>query len=209
MWFGGFQPLTLSDYPATVAAIVFAQGCNFRCRFCHNCTLLPLPSGGEGLMAEEEVVSTLEQRKGKLEGLVVSGGEPTLQADLPEFLARVRELGYKIKLDSNGSRPEMVKSLLREGLLDYVAMDIKAPFHEYARICGVAVDTDAIGASIALIAASGVAHHFRTTFVEALMTPEDLEEAKRLVPVGSRHIVQKFQPEHALDPGLRYGSSNS
>lgn len=160
-------------------------------------------------MTEGEVLVALEKHNGRLEGLVVSGGEPTLQADLPEFLVRVRELGYKIKLDSNGSRPEMVKLLLREGLLDYIAMDIKAPFHEYARICGVAVDTDAIEASIALIAASGVAHHFRTTFVEALMTPEDLEEVKQLVPAQSRHIVQEFQPEHALDPGLRCGCSNS
>ena len=205
MWFGGFQPFTLSDYPACVAAIAFAQGCNFRCRFCHNTTLLHAPVPGTGLMSDDFVVKELENRRGRLKGLVVSGGEPTLQEDLPHFLSRIKELGYKVKLDTNGSRPGVIQRLLKQELLDYVAMDVKSTMEGYAGLCGVPVSTDDIQASIALIAASGISHHFRTTFGAPFMTEEALTQIKSLIPPGSSHIIQTFKPEFALDPELRGG----
>jgi len=154
-------------------------------------------------MTDDFIVTELEKRRGKLEGLVVSGGEPTLQEDLPQFLLRVKELGYKIKLDTNGSRPELLQHLAGEGLLNYIAMDVKAPVDAYERLCGAPVSTDALRASIAFIAGSGIAHHFRTTYVKPLMTPEDLNGIKALIPAGSTHIIQPFNPEFALDPELR------
>ncbi len=203
MWFGGYQPFTLSDYPSCVAAIAFAQGCNFRCRYCHNGSLLEMPESDSRLMKDEDVLARLNSCKGKLEGLVVSGGEPTLQKDLPAFLSQVKQLGLRIKLDTNGSQPEMISALLGKGLLDYVAMDIKAPMKHYTRVCGVPVAINSVARSISLVANSGIAHHFRTTYVEPLMSREDLEIIKSLLPSHSMHVIQPFSSKHALDPLLR------
>lgn len=203
MLFGGFQPFTLSDYPSCIAAIAFAQGCNFRCRFCHNVSLLPMLAKHDELLSSEDVLAKLAPKAGKLEGLVVSGGEPTLHQDLPDFLDQVKRLGFKIKLDTNGSRPSMLAEVLRLRLVDYIAMDVKGPLADYSRICGVPVVTDAISESISLVAGAGVAHHFRTTFSEQLMSSADLDRVKSTVPEGSKHITQAFQPQHALDPTLR------
>jgi pyruvate formate lyase activating enzyme len=203
MWFGGFQPFSLSDYPGCIAAIAFAQGCNFRCRFCHNASLLPLAQKKNNLMSSEDVLAKLMLRQGKLEGVVVSGGEPTLQEDLPDFLHQVKKMGLKIKLDTNGSHPKMLTKILGGNLLDYIAMDIKAPFNGYDAMCGVPVSSEAIKTSIHLVANAGIAHHFRTTFVEALLTKADLARIKAETPDKSSHIVQVFQPRHALDPWLR------
>ncbi|NLV46967.1 MAG: anaerobic ribonucleoside-triphosphate reductase activating protein [Candidatus Hydrogenedentes bacterium] len=203
MLFGGFQPFTLSDYPSCIAAIAFAQGCNFRCRFCHNASLLPMLAKHDELLSSEDILAKLAPKAGKLEGLVVSGGEPTLHQDLPDFLDQVKRLGFKIKLDTNGSRPIMLAEVLRLRLIDYIAMDVKGPLADYSRICGVPVVTDAIRESISLVAGAGIAHHFRTTFSEQLMSSADLDRVKSTVPEGSKHITQAFQPQHALDPTLR------
>lgn len=155
------------------------------------------------LLSSEDVLAKLAPKAGKLEGLVVSGGEPTLHQDLPDFLDQVKRLGFKIKLDTNGSRPSMLAEVLRLRLVDYIAMDVKGPLADYSRICGVPVVTDAISESISLVAGAGVAHHFRTTFSEQLMSSADLDRVKSTVPEGSKHITQAFQPQHALDPTLR------
>ena len=200
MRFGGFQPFTLSDYPGRTAAIVFAQGCNFRCPFCHNGSLLSAVADERDLVPEEMVLAELRRRHGLVEGLVVTGGEPTLQAALPAFLGKVKALGLLVKLDTNGSRPEMLARLLRAGLVDYVAMDVKAPREKYDLLVGVKAPLDAVRKSIRLIAGSGVVHHFRTTAPPALLSARDLETIRRELPADSPHRVQEFKPEHALDP---------
>jgi pyruvate formate lyase activating enzyme len=203
MKIGGFQPFTLSDFPGRVAAIVFTQGCNFRCPFCHNGALIPFQAPENALISQDYVLAYLEERRGRLDGVVVTGGEPTLQPDLEDFLRRVKALGLQVKLDTNGSRPETVAALLDEGLLDYVAMDVKAPLEYYPRLTGSRVPARAMEDTIALLTHSGVEHEFRTTYVEPLLTEADLRAIRALLPPRALHRIQKFNPEHALDPALR------
>ncbi len=203
MRFGGFQPFTLSDYPGRMAAIAFTQGCNFRCPFCHNGALLPMAAPEETLVPEAVVLDHLYRRRGKLDGLVVSGGEPTLQKALPGFLRRVKDLGFLVKLDTNGSRPDVLRRLLEDGLVDFVAMDIKATPEKYGRLSGVdGVSWGCIEESIAAVTWSGVEHLFRTTMVPALLTPQDLHRIRELLPESSPHKIQQFNPENALEPAL-------
>lgn len=200
MRIGGLQKFTLSDFPNTPAAIVFTQGCNFRCPFCHNGELLPARGNHE--INRETVIEWLLSKKGKLEGVVISGGEPTLHHDLPEFLTEIRSMGYKVKLDSNGSRPEMVSHIIDQHLVDYIAMDIKAPWHKYNLLCGREVDSYAIQESIKIIANSGVEHLFRTTFATPLLSHEDLQIIKAYLPPESAHLIQVFKKELARCPSL-------
>jgi len=151
----------------------------------------------------EHVFAFLRDRRGKLDGVVVTGGEPTIQPRLAPFLRQVKALGYHVKLDTNGGRPEVVAALLEEGLIDYLAMDIKAPLACYERLAGRRVPRDTLEESIALVARSGVEHEFRTTVVEALLSAEDVRRIRAIVPSGSPHRLQPFQPQHALDPALR------
>ena len=162
MKIGGFQPFTLTDYAGHVAAIVFTQGCNFRCPYCHNARLLPIDRPESELIPEAYVFDHLAKRRRQLDGLVITGGEPTIQGDLPRFIRKARRLVPSIKLDSNGSRPEVIRRLLEEGLLDYIAMDIKAPLDRYESVVRRPADTDSLQTSIELIKNSGVPHEFRT-----------------------------------------------
>jgi pyruvate formate lyase activating enzyme len=143
-------------------------------------------------------------RTGRLDGVVISGGEPTIQPDLATFLYKVRTMGYLIKLDTNGSRPEVLTKLLEEDFVDYIAMDIKAPRYRYDEIAGAHLsDVKRIPESIALIASSGICHEFRTTVVKLLLSYFDVRMIRACIPQGSPHRLQKFYPEHALDPLLR------
>jgi len=160
------------------------------------------PSTGE-LIPLEEVFLFLEKRRTQLNSVVVSGGEPTLQPDLSVFFHRVSSMGYQIKLDTNGSRPEVLAELFLECLVDFIAMDIKAPLELYDRLTGVHAPKEQLKESIALIAQSGIDHEFRTTVVEPLLSERDLQAIQAMVPYGSRHRLQEFRPETALDPVLR------
>ena len=200
MRIGGFVPVSLCDYPCRVAAVVFTQGCNFHCPFCHNGHLVE--SGGT-LLDESMVLARLDERRAHLGGVVISGGEPTLQPDLGEFLARLKSLGLEVKLDTNGSRPDVLEMLFAAQLVDYVAMDIKAPWTTYDRLTGGARDTILLRRSLRLIAGSGLPHEFRTTRVDPLLSADDCAEIARQVPEGSMHKWQRFRPEHSLDPALR------
>lgn len=191
MIIGGYHPLTLSDYPGTPAAVLFLQGCNWRCSYCHNRRLLPLQPPRPPL-SFSSIFRQLQQRAGKIEGVVFSGGEPTLHTDLDRYMLPVKELGLKIKLDTNGTDPAAVRRLLNAGLLDYIAMDIKAPFASYEQITGCPVDTAILAESIALIAASGVDHQFRTTWDRSQLSEADIAEIKRSLPAGSPHLLQKM-----------------
>lgn len=202
MKIGGFHPLSLSDYPGHVAAVVFAQGCNFRCPFCHNGGLLTMDIPYDKLISEGELFAHLQQRRDHLDGVVVTGGEPTLQAALLDFLWRIKNMGFAVKLDTNGSRPSIIRKLLTDGVVDYIAMDVKAPLHLYNKLCGVNVMIQRIEESIALISNSGVDHEFRTTFVESLLTEKDIDIIKSIIPSGSKYRLQEFRPEYALEPSL-------
>ncbi len=201
MKIGGLQRFTLSDYPGCPAAVVFTQGCNFRCPFCHNGALLA-PVNDARQISETEVLGFLEKRKQQLGGVVISGGEPTLQPDLAEFIGKIKEMGFAVKLDTNGSNPEVLEKLLKDGLVDYIAMDIKAPLAKYDTLCGVNTDTRSICRSIAIIAKT-TNHHFRTTWVKPLLDENDISKAGELLPASSKYVIQPFHPAMALDPSLR------
>jgi pyruvate formate lyase activating enzyme len=203
MRLGGFEPFTTSDFPGRLAAIVFSQGCNFRCPFCHNGTLLG-PRPAADLLQCRDFFAFLERRQGLLSGVVVSGGEPTLQEGLAGFCRRLKEMGFAVKLDTNGSHPQVISDLIEAQLLDYIAMDIKAPLGRYDLLAGRAGAGGQIKSAIALIAQSGLPHHFRTTHVRPLLSAEDLQAVQELVPPGSTHRIQPFIAAVALDPALRH-----
>ena len=197
---------SLSDYPGKIAAVVFTRGCNFRCPFCHNGSLIPLHSKGQLVIPHEHFFQFLACHNDCRDGVVVSGGEPTIHNELPGFLKKIKDTGYAVKLDTNGSRPEMIKKVLDDKLVDYIAMDIKAPLEKYEILAGCCLtsgDINNIKESIYLIAKSGIDHEFRTTVVEPLLSPQDLHRIQQLIPAGSRYKLQKFCPEHAFDPKLR------
>ena len=163
----GLQKMTLLDYPGKVACTVFLQGCNYRCPFCHNSELLPRK--GEEFMTEEEFLSFLKKRQGLLDAVCVSGGEPTLYKDLPRLLKAIKDLGYLVKLDTNGSDPGVLQALVKDGLIDYVAMDIKNSPARYGETVGLSkVDMEAIEESIRFLLSDAVAYEFRTTVVAQL-----------------------------------------
>ena len=200
MRIGGLERFTLTDFPGTPAAVIFTRGCNFRCPYCHNGSLLTSKPGSDDALSEERVLSFLESRRGRLSGVVVSGGEPTIQPDLPQFLTLIREMRFAVKLDTNGSRPKMIETVVSEGLVDYIAMDVKAPPELYPKLSGVPADTDAVMRSISLIASSGLPHLFRTTVPPGLLTARDVAAIQALIPKGSPHITQPCRTENALYP---------
>lgn len=193
MLIGGFQSFTLSDFPGTPAAIVFTQGCNFKCPYCHNRHLWSTSVQHSSHM-EESVLGFMQKSTGMLEGLVITGGEPTLQPDLKRFVSEIKALGFAVKLDTNGSDPQCLRELLGNNLIDYIAMDVKAPFRKYNLLCGTAVNTATIGESIEVIGSSGVPHHFRTTLYPVLLSDGDVQEIKTLIPEMSRYVVQPYIP---------------
>jgi pyruvate formate lyase activating enzyme len=198
MRIGGLQKTSLIDFPGRVSAVVFLQGCNMRCPFCHNPELV-LPHAFDKPMDEADLFSFLRRRVGQLDGIVISGGEPTVHRDLPDFVTRIRALGYAVKLDTNGSNPAMLGAMLGGGLLDYVAMDVKGPPGEYKRFCGANIPGEAVTQSIRAIIDSGVAHEFRTTAVPGLHTLEVLLETAACVRGADRYVVQAFRPSVCLD----------
>ncbi len=208
MKIGGYQPCSLCDYPGQVSAVVFTQGCNFRCPFCHNAALLPRAAPAGRLLSGDWVREQLGRRRGQLDAVVVSGGEPTLQGGLAEFLRALRRMGFRIKLDTNGSRPEVLRRLITAGLVDYIAMDLKAPWHKYESLAGVAADTRSLRRSVELIAGSGIAHEFRTTAVPALLGEEDLAETRAQAPAASPYRVQGYRAAPARDI-LRTGNPST
>lgn len=198
---GGYLPTSFLDWEGRVAAVVFLTGCNFRCPFCHNA---PLATGMAEGLEPGPVLSDILRRRQFLDGVVVSGGEPTLYPRLAELLAWFRDVAkIPVKLDTNGSRPDVLEVLLAGGLVESVAMDIKAPWEKYDKLAGTSVDTGRVRTSLALLSPLGPALELRTTFVPDLLTIEDLRRIRLQLEDDPRWIVQLFQPAHALDPALR------
>ncbi|MFZ5775152.1 MAG: anaerobic ribonucleoside-triphosphate reductase activating protein [Thermodesulfobacteriota bacterium] len=198
----GFLETSFVDWPGTLCAILFVGGCNFRCPFCHNHPLVLAPEELDTIPFAE-VLARLNRRRYWLEGVCVSGGEPTLFPGLPAMIAHLKAEGWAVKLDTNGSRPKMLARLLDEGLLDMVAMDVKAPLVQakYDAAAGCGVDLAAIEKSIALITASGIPHEFRMTVVPGVHGPAEISDWVGLFDQDrSRIKLQNFSPKTTLDP---------
>ncbi|AKL98344.1 anaerobic ribonucleoside-triphosphate reductase activating protein [Endomicrobium proavitum] len=187
MQIGGLQKLSLIDYPGKTAAVIFTQGCGMFCPYCHNPQLV-YPELFEKSLDEDEVLSFLKKRQSLLQGAVITGGEPMIQRNLKDFIKRVKNLNYAVKLDTNGAEPEVLKSLIAEKLIDFIAMDIKAPFAKYNLFYKGSVKN--IADSISIIKSSNIPHLFRTTYDKNILTQTDLEDIKNLT-APSKHITQE------------------
>ncbi len=204
MRISGLQKLTLLDFPGRTAATLFTGGCNMRCPFCHNALLVTELDMSESY-SEEEVLAYLKKRAGILDGVCITGGEPLLQPDLAEFIGKVKELGLAIKLDTNGTNPEKLKSLISSGLVDYVAMDIKNSKEKYPETAGVeSFDIAPIEESVKLIMSSGVDYEFRTTIVRELHEISDIESIAKWISGAKRYFLQNF-----VDSGNLIGENMS
>jgi pyruvate formate lyase activating enzyme len=209
MQIGGLQKHSLIDFPGKISAVVFLAGCNFRCPHCHNPRLaLPAAAGGETLSITA-VESFLIARRGLLQGVVVSGGEPCLHPGLPAFCRRLKALGYAVKLDTNGSRPRVIRRLIAERLVDYLALDLKTDLERYAACTGRRCDAAAVGESVRAVMASGVDYEFRTTCVKPLITPAVIERIARRIRGCRRYILQPVRTECMLRPEFFEGADPS
>ena len=206
----GFQTLTLLDYPGFTAATIFLGGCNFRCPFCQNAGLVLAPEG-EPVISTDEVLGFLNKRKKVLDGVCITGGEPTLEPELTDLIFQIKELGYRVKLDTNGTHPEMLRSLYEKGLLDYVAMDIKSSPSGYGKACGLSrPDLIPIGESVSFLMESGLDYEFRTTVVRELHSTEDFLEIGNWLAGCRRYYLQAYRDsDHIIKPGIFSSYSRS
>ena len=203
MILGGYQRLTLIDYPGKIATTVFTVGCSFHCPFCHNPELVDSRHSIVNSNLEKEFFDFLKKRKGKLEGVCITGGEPTIQPDLIDFIKKVKKSGFKIKLDTNGSRPDVLKKLLDAKMLDFVAMDIKNSIKRYNNTIGNKVDIDRIKLSVDLIRNSRLPHEFRTTVVPGLHSEKDFDEIAKWLKGAETYYLQEYREFRILDPRLK------
>ena len=198
----GIQKLTLVDYPGKCACILFSGACNFRCPFCQNGSLVLHPEN-EPVIDDDEIFSFLTKRRKMLEGVVVTGGEPTINKDLIPFLGRLNALGYSVKLDTNGYLPDVLKAAVESGNVDYVAMDIKTSLDEYSRLSGVETDTSRIEESIDYLLSGKVDYEFRTTVVNPLHKRENFEKIGKRIRGAKRYFLQSFVPsENTIEKGF-------
>ena len=193
MEFHGLNKLTLLDFPKHLACTLFTGRCNLRCPFCHNADLVLAPDT-QPFITEEKILAFLERRKDSLEGVCITGGEPTLQKDLLPFLKQCKDMGYLTKLDTNGTRPDVIKAALEEQLLDYIAMDIKNSPAQYAKTCGLSsVRFSAFEESVELIKSSGLPYEFRTTVTKELHTPQDIVEIGKWIQGADKYFIQPYR----------------
>ena len=206
MLIGGLQKFSLLDYPERVSAIVFTQGCNFRCQFCYNPMLVWPREVGKSKykqkdhpqIKEDDLFVFLASRAGKLDAVVVTGGEPCLQADLPEFIGKIKQLGFLVKLDTNGSYPEVLEKLLKEKLIDYIAMDLKAPGEKYKEATSGLADFQKAKKSVKIIMKSGLPYEFRTTVVPELLNKDDIAVMGKIIKNADKWYLQNFKSNVAL-----------
>lgn len=198
MKIGGLHKFSMLDYPGQLAAIIFTQGCNFRCPYCHNPQLVD-PRRFNKPLRNSRIVDFLARRKGRLGAVVISGGEPCYQPDLQDFIRKAKGLGYLVKLDTNGSLPGVISSLTQSGLVDYWAMDLKAPPDLYGLLTKADISFNDILRSMDLIRSSGKDYEFRTTFFERLFSFADIERIKDLLRPGDRFVLQECRYTNTLD----------
>ena len=195
---GGLQKTSLIDFPGKVSCVCFVSGCNFRCPYCHNPDLVQHP--GNAFLDENSFLDFVRERQGFLDGVVISGGEPTLQNDLPAFVSRIKKAGYAVKVDTNGSHPHMIRDLIEKRLVDYIAMDIKTDPSLYPLFMKRGIDPDCIRSSIKLIMASGIPYEFRTTCVRPIVDAGAVETIARLIQGSFLYVLQNFSQARVLQP---------
>ena len=206
MKISGFQKLSLVDFDGHMAATIFTSGCNFACPFCHNSRLV---NNSEKALDLDEILTYLDKRKNLIDAVCISGGEPTLYNDLPEVIKKIKDLGYLVKLDTNGTNPEMIEHLYTAGLIDYVAMDIKNTFDKYPLTAGKSVAIDNIKKSITYIMNCGIDYEFRTTLVDGHHTHEDIRSIAKILTGAKKYYLQKFEDSgECLTSGLGPVSKN-
>jgi pyruvate formate lyase activating enzyme len=203
---GGLQKHSFIDFPGKISCVLFLAGCNFSCPYCHNPQLVGSPGLAGDRLTIEDFLAFLEERRGLLEGVVISGGEPTLHGDLPNLCRRIKHMGYAVKMDTNGSRPQMLRRLIAENLVDYLAMDIKMEPDRYVGGVARRCPTGAILESLELLMASGIDHEFRTTCVKPLVTSETIECIARLIQGSRLYALQPFKESHLLRPDYFNGA---
>jgi pyruvate formate lyase activating enzyme len=201
MKIGGLQRVSLIDYPGLICATIFLQRCNFKCSYCHNPELVDTRLF-QPCIKENEVLDFLNMRGGKLDAVTITGGEPTIQDDLAPFIKKIKKMKFAVKLDTNGSQPQVIKTLLDEKLLDFIAMDIKAPLEKYKSVVKVPVNSDLIKESIRLILKAKIQHEFRTTIVESQLEEKDIQQIAKLIFGANIYALQKFVPAKTLDKKL-------
>jgi len=198
---GGFQRFSLIDYPGQIGVTIFTQGCNFRCPYCHNPELVN-PELFSKSIPELEILSFLERRREKIDAVTITGGEPLWQPDLKDFLKEIKNLGYLIKLDTNGSFPERLEEIIKSNLLDYIAMDVKAPLDKYERVTGQKMDESKILLSIRLIMNSHLPYEFRTTVLKCQLNQNDIGRIGGLIKGAKLYVLQRFVSSKILNPQL-------
>lgn len=196
---GGFQKSSLIDYPGKISAIIFTQGCNFRCPYCHNAELVNPELFTEPLKVED-ILAHINSRRGLLDAVVISGGEPTLQTDIEELLRAIKKMGFFVKLDTNGSNPSVIKSLIAEKLIDYIAMDIKAPLERYQDVVKLNIDVTRIKESIEIIMNSSLDYEFRTTVAKNLLSESDIISIAKSIEGARKYALQNIVLSKTLDP---------
>lgn len=201
MRIAGLQKLTMLDYPSKLACIIFTQGCNLRCSYCQNSSLIRLK--GENELSEEDIFSFLKERRKYIDGVVITGGEPTIQKDLPEFIKKIKDLGYSVKLDTNGTNPVMIKRLIDENLVDYIAMDIKNILNKYEDVVKKKINTEIIKKSIGIIKDGGTDYEFRMTIIKNIHSIFDIIEVQNYIGKKDKFFLQNFESsEDVLDKTL-------
>ena len=198
MLIGGLQKTSLQDYPGKISAIIFSLGCNFRCPFCYNPELVTRINK-KNIFKQKEIFNFLNKRKKNIDAVVITGGEPTQHPGLPKFIKKIKDMGYLIKLDTNGSHPKIVKELVDKKLVDYIAMDIKAPLSKYAKVVNQKVKKRHIKKSINIIIKSGLPYEFRSTLLPHLHSQKDLIKMSKLIKGAEKYFLQKFIPSGNLN----------
>jgi pyruvate formate lyase activating enzyme len=198
----GLQRLSLIDYPGKLCATIFTAGCNFRCPYCYNEDIV-VDYPAMPKMPEDKIIEFLHPRLGFLDGVCVTGGEPTIHRELPKFLGRLKSIGSLVKLDTNGSRPKALAYVMEKGLVNYIALDVKVPLSRYEETVRYRVKPEALMETIKLIRRSGVDHEFRTTVVPSLLDGDDLEEIAMTLAGSKRYVLQQFRPGKTLCPDFK------
>jgi len=198
MKIGGLQRVSLIDYPGHISAIIFTQGCNFKCPYCHNPELVN-PDLFRTPIKVSEVIEFLESRKGKLDAVSICGGEPTIQDNVISFIRQIKKMGFAVKLDTNGSVPNVLKTLIADNMLDFIAMDVKAPLDKYRDIVKANVNQNAIQESIRLVLNAKIPYEFRTTIVESQLDENDILQIGKMINGAAHYVLQNFMAKKTLD----------
>lgn len=198
----GFLPNSMLDWPGKICTVLFLNGCNFRCPYCHNPELVD-ELQAPNVVSWNSLAHFLSQRRGWIDGVSITGGEPTLHPDLPELCGKIKGIDMLVKVDTNGSRPRMLKEMLTRGVLDHISMDLKTSLAKYPQVVRRPVDMEGIEGSIDIILSCGIEHEFRCTVVPGLVEYEDLESLARIVEDAQALVLQQFRPEKTLDPAYQ------